>query len=779
MTNSNIAQGTDSRVVEEVAELRNRIVHRHPAEASDLLGLNPKDFRYGNSFELVGSIVRSKGIRLSAADAEGVLRRVVREFVVPAGAKELLQRYLANRDLGLVIDPHANTGVLLECVLEAAGSAKAIAVERFLAAQQFGATLQESDRFRWFTRLEAVDRASLASVDLVVSAPPMGLRQDRWLPGYQKRVDEVVESLYHLSGSLSDRAEILLFIPAQQLVKRDKGSVIGVLQAEGWFVHAAISLPPGSMAPMTGIDVALVALKRRETNLAFAATASSVASIDAIVGNWLAQRGSKYAELGSMVDPTTLSSPKALLARSRLDQLGQRTGGSRFDLGSVAAIRTFSKAQQTEFENAANSVYWANFGTSPAILSLDDAKTARDAHIQFECDPAVLRADYLQTLLNGDYGPALREACISGNYIQRIDKAQLATAPVFLPPLVVQEQVIALQAKIGTLRAELVEAERDLWRYPRRVAEWRRRVDSVNHVHSVENWIQALPFPLASILWRYHANRDAKAKVEHLLHFFEATAQFFVAITLSAIFADKTFFETQWRDLLGNGFDKATLRRPTFGTWIELGQRLSAAIRRLASKGPDEEALVRSVFRVEGRGVPQMVTAAELFGVLSQVSRWRNDWKGHGGVVSELENARRLTMLEEQLGKLREVLAEGFGQYILVRAGVAGYDGELHRVHVELLMGRDAVFRQTDVESIEPMISGKLYMVDADVRRPLPLLPFFSMMAPPTIEENACYFFNRIESGGERWVSYHYEQRGEIVLADQRLSPIIELFSAN
>jgi len=42
-------------------------------------------------------------------------------------------------------------------------------------------------------------------------------------------------------------------------------------------------------------------------------------------------------------------------------------------------------------------------------------------------------------------------------------------------------------------------------------------------------------------------------------------------------------------------------------------------------------------------------------------------------------------------------------------------------------MGRDTVFRKIDLESSDPMISGKPDMVDADVRRPLLLLPFLRM----------------------------------------------------
>jgi hypothetical protein len=39
-------------------------------------------------------------------------------------------------------------------------------------------------------------------------------------------------------------------------------------------------------------------------------------------------------------------------------------------------------------------------------------------------------------------------------------------------------------------------------------------------------WADTLPFPLASILWHYEGEPDEGAKVDYLLKFFEALAEF-------------------------------------------------------------------------------------------------------------------------------------------------------------------------------------------------------------------------------------------------------------
>lgn len=52
----------------------------------------------------------------------------------------------------------------------------------------------------------------------------------------------------------------------------------------------------------------------------------------------------------------------------------------------------------------------------------------------------------------------------------------------------------------------------------------------------LDEWFEALPYPLASICraWRATPVQDFKTKYEHLLHLFEATAEFVSVIMLSA-----------------------------------------------------------------------------------------------------------------------------------------------------------------------------------------------------------------------------------------------------
>ena len=53
------------------------------------------------------------------------------------------------------------------------------------------------------------------------------------------------------------------------------------------------------------------------------------------------------------------------------------------------------------------------------------------------------------------------------------------------------------------------------------------------------SWAETLPFPVASILRLYHAEIDPQLKGDHLLDFFEALAQPWTSIELSAYSSDR------------------------------------------------------------------------------------------------------------------------------------------------------------------------------------------------------------------------------------------------
>jgi hypothetical protein len=60
------------------------------------------------------------------------------------------------------------------------------------------------------------------------------------------------------------------------------------------------------------------------------------------------------------------------------------------------------------------------------------------------------------------------------------------------------------------------------------------------------------------------------------------------------------------------------------------------------------------------------------------------------------------------------------------------------------------------------MQKGSLHFKSIDRQQTLELLPFIKVLEPPAKEQNACYFYNRKESGGISFHSYHFRAESNI-----------------
>jgi hypothetical protein len=84
------------------------------------------------------------------------------------------------------------------------------------------------------------------------------------------------------------------------------------------------------------------------------------------------------------------------------------------------------------------------------------------------------------------------------------------------------------------------------------------------------------------------------------------------------------------------------------------------------------------------------------------------------------------------------------------------WTGERFKVVAEILKGSRSPF-PTDVCSlVAPLKTGALYFFDPAEDHALELLPLIKMDSPPMSEATACYFYNRIQPDGVRYVSYHF-----------------------
>jgi hypothetical protein len=156
----------------------------------------------------------------------------------------------------------------------------------------------------------------------------------------------------------------------------------------------------------------------------------------------------------------------------------------------------------------------------------------------------------------------------------------------------------------------------------------------------------------------------------------------------------------------------------------------------------------------------------------------RNDWIGHGGVVGEAEAQLRNEQLLGEVQRLREVLAGTWAETELIHALYCRPRRGVFETEVEILMGSNSEF----VKQSRPMTAWldieHLYLSNKETGRALKLLPLVKLGPSPESANNACYFFNRVEPDGARFVSYHFTGEPELKGQFEEATETIRLLTA-
>jgi hypothetical protein len=285
---------------------------------------------------------------------------------------------------------------------------------------------------------------------------------------------------------------------------------------------------------------------------------------------------------------------------------------------------------------------------------------------------------------------------------------------------------------------------------------------------SDEAWTHTLPFPLASVLWHYLAEPQAADQVSYLLKFFEGLAQFAATVQLSACLADRAFFDAHksaWfgADRAGRSLD---LQRATFGTWVELSERLAATGRQMLADYGDEADFYLRLFSASDTGLIEALNNRDLDRILRHARQRRNDWSGHGGVVGPRQQAERLKDLEELLARTRRLFGWSFETWTLLRPGPMTLAHGEFDITATILTGTNAAFRKKHLQLSYPLDAESLYLLNDGSSQALALVPLIRFIPDSNTGEDACYFYNRLEGEQVRWVSYHYCGEPERILSD-------------
>ena len=746
------------------------------AESRLWAGLEAKRSSRPIDQEAILQVIREESLDLDCAALQAVLERLGPrggELHCPQTLVDVAVQFAEGLAPKSVLDPWCGAGGLLVPMAEAVG-AKATGIHPNAEAIALARCISTPASISW---RHADPVSSLAEeeqrYDLIVSFPPMGMSR----PPVELEIDgETVTVRDEFAGHLLLRAVSLLseegmalfFVsPSFGAPARRPGRARELLSQFGLYLDAYIGLPPGVLDPMSRVSPILAVVRRGGCEELFVGEWSAdQKSREALLENWRSKKPGKSVASGAILASASFSGLPALTANERIESLARRMGVQRVPLRDVSEqVRFLRPSEDSDFEERPNAVYLPLVGKGPAVSSTSERRMKPHNYAQIQVDLERVNPEYLAGLLNTPLGMALRESGMSGVHIPKLSRAALRSMDVFLPTLSVQDQIVEIGMRILNLQNELNELEDQLWSQPRRLDEVAASLKRVNREERFPDWLDSLPFPLASILWTYHASSESlERRCDSLLHFFEALAEFSATVLLSGFRADSQF-ENELAASLGESMRKQglSLERSSFGTWVSIVERLAKWGRSIQGESPEGASRVRTIFRTADDRVLEMLFSSTIVSILKETNSLRNSWKGHGGVVGAPEAERRHLALAEHLARYRAVTGNRWNDYQLVRPRGAKFSDGRFEYAVDRVMGSRTPFEIAELSVSEPMEDDVLHLVASGESRGLRILPLFKVMPSPSTAQNACYFYNRTEGEQLRFVSYHFEAEAEVV----------------
>lgn len=746
--------------------------------------------------------VSELGLSFSAAELPELTQSILKAFggrggehFVPQLLTQVVTKILKGRSADVVCDPWAGLGVMLATVREATHSTKAFAFTQNTAEFTLGRALVSNAEWELGEPLQLINSMK-SKIDVAASNLPFGMKSNRSivLTGQDGSLIELQDDLGNLilvatAMRLNENGVGIFVVPASFFFSQR--SVLRKFADLGLAIQAAFALPPGSFAPYANIATYLLVVRKHPIARMFVAQLANDENTNAqIVSNFNEGKEGGVLELGRFVDMLSFKGLGAIRAEERFKETERKFGAPALYLEELAtAINLGRYGEDFKFPQCDNAIYIPMIGLSDVVDSLDCLTLKSQNYAQVVIAPERSIARFVARFLNSEQGKEIREFGKTGATIPKLNKQTLTSLSVFVPDLQTQKAMLEIETRIVAeqntllgLQNELGELRRELWGSPQSAPSvdqhlivFSNRLSGNLKQHaadSMEQWFETLPFPLASILraWQATPSQDFKTKHEHLLDFFEGTAEFISVILLSAFRSNEVFFE-EHRQKLAESMRKqnVNLQRATFGTWKLVVEYLGKQTRQLLSESGKKDSdakndrlLCADIFSDPSLDLPSALSRKELVSIFQDTNKMRNDWRGHGGVVSQEEAQRRNELLIGELLKLREATADTWAETQLIHALHCYPRRGIFENEIAVLKGSNSEFLKETRSMSTWLDVESLYLSRKDSGRALKLLPLVRVGSSPQSAKNACYFFSRLEGDGARFVSYHFKDKPEL-----------------
>src|SRR5690554_725803 len=671
------------------------------------------------------------------------------------------------------IDPWANLGESLKLVQENSPNTKlkGALINRDLLkwnehTHNFDVELDDS-----FSFLE-----KNVNVDLIVSNLPIGLRTDESRFGITKS-ELGFQIIAQSCLSLKDGGVGIFNVTEKFTSESGNGKKLREFFKENNIsVDALISTPVKSINPHASIPMQLLVLSKTPQGDVFVGKIDEGNKVhnEKLIKNYVNSKNGKTVFEGRLISFAEKKTSEQIENDKEINISLRRTALPLIKIEDVGNIKNLYRDQRNEnwiliqrFYMVEVETFYSGSEKMEKIhneLSSNQMRIGINYHV-LEVNPDVARVDYLVKFLNSPLGQSLRANVHVGAIMPSLTSQQLKSLTIPLPSVVDQNHIIQLSREIDNYTSFFKQLDKSLWKAPSKHTAIKKQIKNLVKDKNSIDWMEELPFPIASILWGYHSESTALKKVEYLFLFFEGLCQFIDVLLLSSISSDRSFYENEGKNWIRNEDMKHWYEKASFGGWQYMFEKLAKNVRKLFND-KDQKEMIYNAFGGPSDSFIEAVTNKKLIPVFKNVNSLRNSFKGHGGVSSDELYNSLLQNLESALYEIKDILVDGFSDVKLIHVvpNSLNWDKEegIFESTCRFLKGTRSKFNKESVYTREPLSAKQLYIVHEGQYRAIELLPLIQLRESPKTEQNAFYFYNRIEGNSVRMVSYHFEKEAEL-----------------
>lgn len=288
--------------------------------------------------------------------------------------------------------------------------------------------------------------------DLILGDLPLGMnRVDYEFGGNNLKIRRNWAELLSALKFLKAGGTAIFVVEPTAFSSNEGVKIENTLNSEGYFIGAIFNAPQGLLQPETSITPVFVVINTNPTNSIFVAELLNETQSREVVKNYFSGVDSGGLKHGMIIPQKSYHSFHQIKIKQQIEKLEtQYKEYEEYTLGELAIEINYVKSGETLKEKD-NCIYIPKIGNLPVISKIDDAKMKHHNYFQVVLGDKAIN-EYVSAFFRSALGGLILESLTSGVVIPHLNKRGIEQAPVTLPDIKDQEQILDTQRKLYDLK---------------------------------------------------------------------------------------------------------------------------------------------------------------------------------------------------------------------------------------------------------------------------------------------------------------------------------------